>query len=56
MTARARLAVWRLLVEMSTLKGPLEEFPSWCSGNKSNHEVSGLIPSLAQWAKDPALP
>ena len=35
-----------------------QEFPLWCSGNNltHNHEVAGLIPSLTQWLKDPALP
>ena len=32
------------------------EFPLWCSGNKSNHEVSSLIPGPAQWVKELALP
>ena len=33
----------------------VEEFPLWCSGNKStrNHEVGGSIPGLAPWDKDP---
>ena len=35
----------------------LEEFPLWCSRNKSdrNHEVADLICGLTQWVKDPAL-
>ena len=28
----------------------------WLTNPTSNHEVSGLIPSLAQWVRDPALP
>ena len=27
----------------------------WLTNPTSNHEVASLIPSLAQWVKDPAL-
>ena len=28
----------------------------WLMNPTRNHEVAGLIPALAQWAMDPALP
>ena len=27
----------------------------WLTNPTRNHEVAGLVPSLAQWVKDPAL-
>ena len=33
-----------------------EEFPSWRSGNKYNHEVVCSNPGLIQQVRDPALP
>ena len=28
----------------------------WLTNPTRNHKVSGLVPGLAQWVKDPALP
>ena len=37
-------------------KGGVPILAQWLMNLTRNHEVVGLIPSLAQWVKDPVLP
>ena len=43
-----------MFAELDELKEAYLEF-QWLTNSTRNHEVVGLIPSLAQWVKDLAL-
>ena len=51
-----KLLEWEDYTHTKKLRGM--EFPSWTAETNliRNHEVSGLIPGLTHWVKDPALP
>ena len=34
----------------------IEEMAHWLTNPTGNHDVSGSIPGLARWVKDPGLP
>ena len=50
-------ALWKTLnLKVKNMDLGVPVVAQWLTNPTRNHEVAGLIPGLAQWVMDPALP
>ena len=49
-------SAYYMLVPFLNVDSGVPVVVQWLTNPTRNHEVVGLIPGLAQWVKDPALP